>query len=106
MNRTTTITEVLAEGISLITTTRHQCEGTVSYATLSHSTIEREGSHFSILMDDSEPVGFEHHEYGDEWGGGLWFEGKKLTDYDGVSELPHGVITTLKAIGYDCSYAE
>jgi hypothetical protein len=90
--------ETIAEGITRIITTRNN--------SVSFERIEREGSNFSIIVSGGEPVMFEHHELGDEWGGGLTFEGKKLTDYDGVYSLPKGVIKTLKAIGYDCSYAE
>lgn len=45
---------------------------------------------------------------GDEWyaEGGLWFEGKILTDYDGVFALPVCIIEKLKELGYDPSYAE
>ena len=43
---------------------------------------------------------FEHDEYGDEAGGGLWFDttGAKLelTDYDGVFCLPGRVIEALE----------
>ena len=45
---------------------------------------------------------------GDEWygEGGLWFEGKELTDYDGVFSLPGCIINKLKELGYDTTYAE
>ena len=43
---------------------------------------------------------FEHEEYGDEYGGGLWFEGKNLVDYDGVFELPKEVIQALRDLGF------
>ena len=49
---------------------------------------------------------FEHDVYGDELGGGLWFEGKKLVDYDGVYSLPDEVIEGLEKLGYDASYAK
>lgn len=35
--------------------------------------------------------------------GGLWFEGKVLTDYDGVFELIPPIIEKLTELGYDCS---
>jgi hypothetical protein len=42
---------------------------------------------------------------GDEWyaEGGLWFEGKTLTDYDGVFALPKCIEDKLKELGYDLS---
>jgi hypothetical protein len=45
---------------------------------------------------------------GEEWyaEGGLWFDGKELTDYDGVFSLPKCVIDCLRTHGYDPSYAE
>lgn len=45
---------------------------------------------------------------GDEWyaEGGLWFEEKVLTDFDGVFALPVCIIEKLKELGYDPSYAE
>ena len=36
-------------------------------------------------------------------GGGLWFEGRELIDYDGVFELPKDVIDILGGAGYDLS---
>jgi hypothetical protein len=44
---------------------------------------------------------FEHNDLGDECGGGLWFEGNKLIDYDGVFELPKEVADVLAINGYD-----
>ena len=43
---------------------------------------------------------FEHEEHGDEYGGGLWFEGKNLIDYDGTVELPKEVIEALRKLGF------
>lgn len=34
-------------------------------------------------------------------GGGLWFEGRELVDYDGVFELPKDVVDMLDGAGYD-----
>jgi len=36
----------------------------------------------------------------------LWFEGKTLTDYDGVFELSQHVMNKLKEWGYDVSEIE
>lgn len=45
---------------------------------------------------------------GDDWyaEGGLWFEGKELTDYDGVAGLPVCIIKKLEELGYNCEYAK
>lgn len=37
---------------------------------------------------------------------GLWFEGNKVTDYDGVFELPAQAIEMLKENGYDTDEVE
>lgn len=42
---------------------------------------------------------FEHDDIGE--GGGLWFEGRTLVDYDGRFELPRGVALAIQAVGYD-----
>lgn len=34
-------------------------------------------------------------------GGGLWFEGRELVDYDGVAELPKTVFAMLVGAGYN-----
>ena len=45
---------------------------------------------------------FEHKQHGDEYGGGLWFDGLKLVDYDGISGyLPKEVLDALQARGFD-----
>jgi hypothetical protein len=56
---------------------------------------------FEVVINHWENFGyFEHEDYGDEWGGGLWFEGKNLIDYDGVYELPSEVIAGIRELGY------
>lgn len=56
---------------------------------------------FEMKIDTNAQYGFfEHNELGDECGGGLWFEGLELVDYDGVYELPKEVREALKAEGY------
>ena len=48
---------------------------------------------------------FEHNTYGEDVGGGLWFdESNKLYDYDGVAYLPPEVKRELEARGVDISY--
>ena len=66
-----------------------------------------ESDPWSVFIDsDGNPVGFEHHEYGDEYGGGLWFESGHLTDYDGVYNLPKKVIAMCEALGFNMDYAK
>jgi len=60
---------------------------------------------FDIQVDALKLYGFfEHEVYGDECGGGLWFEhdGELLTlaDYDGVFELPKEVWQGLEQLGF------
>jgi len=43
---------------------------------------------------------FEHFRLGDMCGGGLWFKGKVLVDYDGVYSLPTEVANKLRELGY------
>ncbi len=43
---------------------------------------------------------FEHLIYGEDAGGGLWFEGKELVDYDGVYELPADVIAGIRELRF------
>ena len=43
---------------------------------------------------------FEHHIYGEDRGGSLWFEEDELSDYDGVYSLPKDVITGIEELGY------
>ena len=42
---------------------------------------------------------------GERWyaSGGLWFEGNKVVDYDGVFELPKFIEDKLVEMGYDLS---
>ena len=53
---------------------------------------------------------FEHNEYGDEYGGGLWFEWQGdtavLVDYDGVAELPGEVIKELEREGFNMDWGK
>jgi hypothetical protein len=54
---------------------------------------------FELFDTDSQGERF----YGE---GGLWFDGKKLTDYDGVFELSNHVVNKLKEWGFDTSEIE
>ena len=45
---------------------------------------------------------FEHNDYGDEYGGGLWFKDRELVDYDGIGGyLPKEILDALEANGFD-----
>ena len=46
---------------------------------------------------------FEHHEYGDEYGGMLWFnDDGTLYDYDGIGGyLPAEILDALQAEGFN-----
>ncbi|NUW26992.1 hypothetical protein HUX57_09965 [Arcobacter butzleri] len=57
---------------------------------------------YSIGIYPDENRGwFEHYKYGDEQGGGLWFNSdKELTDYDGISSLPLEVVEAIRGLGY------
>jgi len=45
---------------------------------------------------------------GDDWyaEGGIWIQGNKITDYDGVFALPTCILDKLKELGYDVSDVE
>lgn len=67
---------------------------------------------YSVQIDTAEKYGyFEHDEYGDERGGGLWFDwsdrsvpglaGKlELVDQDGMPSLPRVIAEGLRAEGF------
>ena len=48
---------------------------------------------------------FEFYNEDTSWyaEGGLWIENKKITDYDGVFELPPFILNKLESLGYDIS---
>lgn len=65
----------------------------------------------SVSIGVAEGIGwFELYDTGtggNDWyaEGQLWFEGKVLTDYDGVFALPICITNKLEELGYDTSYA-
>lgn len=71
-------------------------------------------STFSLLVNNEGTSGVINWEYefidDEEEGGeeaiGLWFEGNKVVDYDGVFELPEEAIQMLVENGYDCEDVE
>lgn len=69
---------------------------------MADGTMKITTDNFTVEIFDETPLRgyFEHEEYGDEYGGGLWFEGKNLVDYDGVFELPKEVIQALRDLGF------
>lgn len=61
---------------------------------------------FTIGIIDDERGYFEMADLktgGNDWyaEGGLWFDGKKVTDYDGVFALPDQIVNELERMGYD-----
>lgn len=48
---------------------------------------------------------FDVETQGDEWyaEGGLWLDGKRVIQYDGVFALPTCITEKLEELGYDCS---
>ena len=63
--------------------------------------LSRVTKHFEVKIDPDESYGyFEHHELGDECGGGLWFQDRELIDYDGVFELKLEVVEAIRDMGY------
>jgi hypothetical protein len=65
----------------------------------------------TVGVNDDDYGWFEFYDIesgGEEWyaEGGLWFNDKTLTDYDGVFELPSFVTEKLKEWGYDVSEIE
>ncbi len=65
-----------------------------------HSTKE---FHIWLTVDGYRGY-FEHDLLGEDHGGGLWFENKSLTDYDGVYDLPKEIVDFLIEKGYNCEY--
>ena len=56
---------------------------------------------FEVNVSTEKQYGyFEHDEYGEDYGGGLWFERNELVDYDGVYSLPKEVIEKIEALGF------
>lgn len=55
------------------------------------------------IHDDRKRGWFEHHEYGDEYGGGIWFDDDGvLYDYDGIGGyLPAEILDALQAEGFN-----
>jgi hypothetical protein len=69
---------------------------------MSHDfTTNIDTENFEIRVSESTQYGyFEHNTLGDECGGGLWFIGDELVDYDGVFQLPKEVVEALRNHGF------
>jgi hypothetical protein len=81
-----------------------------SYAVIDKS--DDEEMEITVGVDDDSQYGY-FEMYDTKTGGerfyaegGLWFNGKELTDYDGVFELSQHVMSKLKEWGYDVSEME
>ncbi len=52
-----------------------------------------------VAISPSTDYGYWNRADGSE-GGGLWFEGENLSDYDGAFELPRKVCDEIVSLGY------
>jgi hypothetical protein len=64
--------------------------------------------HITIGINSDDYGWFELYDEetgGEEWyaEGGLWFDGKVVTEYDGVFCLPDSIVKKLVELGYDVS---
>jgi hypothetical protein len=64
----------------------------------------REGR-WEVKMSPTTHYGYYEHDIQGE-GGGLWFDGNKLRDFDGRSCLPRDVATALLKAGYELEHNE
>jgi len=56
---------------------------------------------FEIVINKNEEEGyFEHEDFGEELGGGLWFKNKELVDFDGTYSLPSDVAEGIIKLGF------
>lgn len=63
-------------------------------------TLRPYGDHPGIVqVSPSTSYGYWEYRDGTE-GGGLWFEGSALADYDGAFELPRAVCDALVSAGF------
>jgi hypothetical protein len=67
-------------------------------------TYKAAGKHWAIAIDPVADYGYFETVSGIE-GGGLWFEGKSLTDYDGRGVLPREVCELVAGAGYEVGEA-
>jgi len=55
-----------------------------------------------VAIAPASDYGYWERKDGSE-GGGLWFDGKDLRDYDGAYELPAACIAQIEELGYRVS---
>ena len=52
------------------------------------------------IIPETKTGWFEHHIYGEDKGGGLWFRDDELIDSDGLYSLPKEVVTGIEELGF------
>ena len=52
-----------------------------------------------VQISPSTQYGYWEHKDGSE-GGGLWFDGKELIDFDGAYALPNAIVKALREHGF------
>jgi hypothetical protein len=60
---------------------------------------------YDLIQDDDVDSDATDNWYDDDGGSvgiGLWFDGKTVTDYDGVFEIPKQAVEMLEENGYNC----
>lgn len=61
--------------------------------------LDLSNEHYTIKIDTRAQYGyFENNKSGT--GGGIWFDGKTIVDYDGVFDLPKQVYERLYSAGF------
>ena len=68
-------------------------------------TLKNDMGMWDVRISPTTEYGYFEH-CGTGTGGGLWFNGLVLIDYDGVFELSNAVILACEALGYDMAYAK
>ena len=82
------------------------CRNETSFSASPWESVEME---LSVNVNTDDSYGsfelYDLEESGERYyaDGGLWFEGKVLTDYDGIFELPEKVTEILEEWGFDLS---
>lgn len=67
-------------------------------------TLEFQSGHWKVFISPTTSYGYyEHEELGE--GGGLWFEGSELVDFDGRYFVPKNVALCIEKMGYSIDRA-